>query len=303
MSEYLEYLAFRCLDWIAARLPFRVTGTVGAFLGGMVYDVTGFRKKITLENLQRAFPDGSPSRLHAIARGAYRNYGISIMQMMWAGNQPAERLLPTVRPLNKDIIDHCLARGKGLILLSGHYGAWEFIVTALRLHLGKPVAIIVQHQRNRMIDARVDAKRRRFGNSTIPMGPSVREVLKTLREGKIVAMLGDQSGPKEAVFIDFFGRPAATHRGAAAFSLKTGAPIVMSFLMRQQDGTYEAVFEEVDLTGLAEYTEENVFELTQRHTAILEKYIRLNPDHWLWMHKRWKHTQYFESQAAVGEAT
>jgi KDO2-lipid IV(A) lauroyltransferase len=135
----------------------------------------------------------------------------------------------------------------------------------------------------------------------IPMGISTREVFRTLQEGKVVAMLGDQSGPKESVFINFFGRPAATHRGAAAFSLKAGAPIVMLFLVRQKDGVYETQFEEVDRSGLEEYTEENVNELTRRHTAILEKYIRMHPDHWLWMHKRWKHTAYYESTNLVAE--
>lgn len=302
MTEYLEYLALRCLEGIATRLSFRSASAVGAILGWLVHSATGFRRRITLENLGKAFPDRSAGELRRIARGAYRNYGIAIMHMLWAGGQPPERLLPAVRPINKHIVDDCLARGKGLILLSGHYGAWELLATSLRLHLGRPVAMIVQHQRNEMIDARVDANRRRFGNTTIPMGPSVREALKTLHEGNILLMLGDQSGPKEAVFIDFFGRPAATHRGAAAFSLKTGAPIVMCFLIRKPDETYDGVFEEVDSTGLTD-TEEGVVELTRRHTFLLEKYIRMYPDHWLWMHKRWKHTQHYKSHTAIGEAT
>ena len=115
----------------------------------------------------------------------------------------------------------------------------------------------------------------------------------------MVLMLGDQSGSKASLYVDFFGRPAATHQGPAAFSLKTGTPIVMVFLIRQKDGTSEAVFEEVDRTGLEAYTEENIIELTRRHTAILERYIRQHPDHWLWMHKRWKHTAYYQSHLTV----
>jgi KDO2-lipid IV(A) lauroyltransferase len=129
------------------------------------------------------------------------------------------------------------------------------------------------------------------------MGPSSRKVLAALAEHHVVLMLGDQSGPKEAVFVDFFGRPAATHRGVAAFSLKTGAPIVMGFLVRQKDGTYTMTLEEVDRTGLdSPNNEDNIIELTKRHTAILERWIRNYPDHWLWMHKRWKHTEYFTQQ-------
>jgi KDO2-lipid IV(A) lauroyltransferase len=155
---------------------------------------------------------------------------------------------------------------------------------------------IAQPQRNRYIDAIITANRNRFGSSTVTMHQSVRAVVTLLRQGKIVGMLGDQSGPRESVYIDFFGRPAATHRGAAAFSLKHDAPIVMFFLIRQPDGTYKALFEEVDRSGLSQYTEENIVELTRRHTAVLERYVRTYPDHWLWMHKRWKHTEFFQAQ-------
>jgi KDO2-lipid IV(A) lauroyltransferase len=192
-----------------------------------------------------------------------------------------------------------LAGGKGVIFLSGHFGSWELIVPALRHAFDHPVTAIAQRQRNHRIDALLQVHRFRFGNSTIPMGVSARGVITALQEEKIVMVLGDQSGPKESVFIEFFGRPCATHRGAAAFSLRTGAPLVMGFLVRQRDGTYECSLEEVDRTGIEEYTEEHIVELTRRHTAILEKTISLHPDHWLWMHKRWKHTQFYESQKAL----
>jgi KDO2-lipid IV(A) lauroyltransferase len=196
-----------------------------------------------------------------------------------------------------------LARGKGLILLSGHFGAWEFIVTSMSLRLGRPVVAIAQPQRNRYIDAVITANRNRFGSGTVTMHESVREVMKLLRAGKIVGMLGDQSGSKESLFIEFFGRPAATHRGAAAFSLKCDAPIVMFFFIRQPDGAYRTVYEEVDRHGLTGTSEEKIVELTRRHTAVLERYIRKYPDHWLWMHKRWKHTGYYQSLAgATGRA-
>jgi len=103
------------------------------------------------------------------------------------------------------------------------------------------------------------------------------------------------------VFVDFFGRPSATHRGPAVFSLRNNTPILMIFLVRRSDGTYDALFEEVDRNGLEAYTEQNILELTRRHTALAEKYIRRYPDHWLWMHKRWKHTPYFEAHQQAAD--
>jgi KDO2-lipid IV(A) lauroyltransferase len=303
MIEFIEFVFFLILRQGARLLSFRSAGIIGALLGGSVYRLTGVRKNITFENLAKALPELTEHERETIARGAYRNYGIAIMEMLWAGAASEEAIRKTVRVRNPEVFANLKAQNKGVILLSGHFGSWELLISGLRLQLGVPFTIIVQHQRNTRIDALVDRNRRRFGNVTVPMGPSVREVLKALRESRVVAMLGDQSGPKESVFVEFFGRPAATHRGPAAFSLRTGAPIMLAFLRRQQDGTYEAVCEEVDQSGLSGYSEENIRELTRRHTAALEQQIREFPDHWLWMHKRWKHTDFYEAlerDASVG---
>jgi len=144
----------------------------------------------------------------------------------------------------------------------------------------------------------VDGIRARFGNQVVPMGIGTRNVVKALHEKRIVGLLGDQSGPKESVFVEFFGRPAATHRGVAALALKHRTPIVMLLLLRLPDETYVTLSEEVDFSDLTEYSEENIRELTQRHVFLLERYIRQYPDQWLWMHRRWKHTPYFEMQTA-----
>jgi Kdo2-lipid IVA lauroyltransferase/acyltransferase len=299
--ESIEYHSFAFLNWLARLLSFGMVGRVGRFLGAVGYYLIGYRKSIARDNLAHAFPHLTETERRSIALRAYKSYATVLVEGLWAGGQTKEKLLKACRFMNPEVVQKHLSSPRGLILLSGHFGNWEFLASAFSLRLGQPISIIAQRQRNKRIDATLDAIRTRFGCRMIPMGISTREVFRTLQEGKPVAMLGDQSGPKEAVFINFFGRPAATHRGAAAFSLKSDAPIVMLFFVRQKDGVYEVTFEEVDRTGLDGYTEQNVIELTKRHTAILEKYIRMYPEHWLWMHKRWKHTEYYESTKPVEE--
>ncbi|MEW6510585.1 MAG: lysophospholipid acyltransferase family protein [Bacteroidota bacterium] len=289
VKNIIEYLLFLPTNLLARRLSFRSAGRLGSFLGAGAYYLIGYRKSVTRDNLRHAFPARSEDELERIAVAAYRGYGRTIIEMLWSGGATADDLLPTMTLANKEVPLGALRRGKGLILLSGHFGAWEFVASAMPLRLGEPVVAIAQPQRNTFIDAVITANRNRFGNRTVTMKQSVREVIGLLREGKIVAMLGDQSGPRESIFVDFFGRPAATHRGAAAFSLKNDSPIVMFFFIRQSDGSYRAEYEEVDRSGLNGYTEQNVIELTRRHTAVLERYITQYPDHWLWMHRRWKH--------------
>ncbi len=301
MKERIEYLLFVLLHGIARLVSFNVATKTGAFLGLAVYSLTPIRKGVALDNLRHAFPERTEGELREIARGAFKTYGIAITQMLWAGSASVDELKSKVSIGENTLVERALSRGKGLILLSGHFGCWELLVSSLRLLLGIPFVVIVQTQRNRRINALVDRLRSRFGNRTVPMGPSVRQVMMALREGKVVALLGDQSGPRESVFVDFFGRPAATHRGPAAFSVRNDTPISMVFLVRRSNGTYDALFEEVDRSGLTGSGDENVLELTRRHTRVLEEYIRRYPDHWLWMHKRWKHTAYYEELHAARE--
>ena len=216
MKESLEYFLFLLLNRIAQPLSFGIAGKIGAFLGNATFLFTGLRKRITKSNLANAYPDKSEREIQRIAQGAYRNYGIALMEMLWAGRQSEDSLMKTTKIRNVDVLHDALTRKKGLILLSAHYGSWELIISALRLHVGHPFVIVVQHQRNRKIDKLINSYRCRFDNSTVPLGPSVRELIKALQEGKVVAMLAEQSGPKESIFVDFFGRSAATHRGAAA---------------------------------------------------------------------------------------
>jgi Kdo2-lipid IVA lauroyltransferase/acyltransferase len=295
VKETVEYFLFRAVQRMARLLSYHAAERLGRFLGMQAYWLTASRRRVALENLTHAFPEKSHQEIRAIAHGAFMNYGISLVEMLWSGQAKREELANLVELVNPEVAYRALEKGKGVILLSGHFGSWELLVSSFLIRLGWGASVIVQLQRNKRINAIIDAQRRRFNVTTIPMGPSVREVLKTLQEKGVLFVLGDQSGPKESLFIDFFGRPAATHKGTAAFSLRTGAPIIFVALLRQKDGTHKAVFEEVDRSGLDSYSEENVAELTRRHTAVLERHIRQFPDHWLWMHKRWKHTEYFQS--------
>jgi Kdo2-lipid IVA lauroyltransferase/acyltransferase len=289
MLTTIEYLLFRLIGHLARLMPYGAARRIGHALGLGVLYLTGYRKRVTLDNLTRAFPDASPAWVRKVMHGAYKNYGSAIVEMFWAGGRSAAALKAKVHLRNPEVLHGALQRNAGLILMSAHFGSWEFMLHGLRLHIPARFAAIVQHQSNGRIDAFIDGQRRRFDVETIAMGPSVREVLRALQEKKVVVILGDQSGPRESVFIPFFGRPSATHRGAAAFALSTGAPIVLVLLVRRSDGTHEAVFEEVSANGLSGSREEQVTQLTARHAAVLEKHIRLHPDHWLWMHKRWKH--------------
>jgi KDO2-lipid IV(A) lauroyltransferase len=210
--------------------------------------------------------------------------------VFWFSHLTADKIKQIVSMPDTSVMDARLREGKGLIMLGGHFGNWELIAIAVGLISHHPLTIIVQRQRNRFVDAFMNKNRMLFGNKVVEMERAPREIISTLRNNGVVAILADQSGPQEGLFVNFFGRPASTHRGPAVFSVRTGAPIIMAFIIRGADGFYRVEFEEVDTRNVSGTDDEKVEQITARHVAMLEKYASRYPDHWLWMHKRWKHS-------------
>jgi KDO2-lipid IV(A) lauroyltransferase len=225
-----------------------------------------------------------------------------MMEFLWFPNFNDRKLARSIRLRNPELIAGNNSTGKGLIMLGGHFGNWELIAFGTGRLAGISFSIIVQEQSNRLIDEAINRHRTLLGNRVVPMGMSIREILRTLQQGGAIAIAPDQSGPQEGPFVEFFGRMVATHQGPAAFVLRSGAPLLYGFIIRQKDRTYEVVYEKVETADLTSGTPENIVELTQRHTLLLEKYIRMYPDHWLWMHRRWKHTLESARRAAEAKA-
>ncbi|MBI3585651.1 MAG: lysophospholipid acyltransferase family protein [Ignavibacteriales bacterium] len=289
IGHIVEYIVFQVVAGIVRILPFRFVQWQGGFLGEITYSVFGFRRGVTLDNLRHAFPEKSKEELDHIARGVFKNIGITLFELLYFPRLTLERIREVVHFKNPEMIQSLYKRGRGIIFLSAHFGSWELLAQGTPACLGLPSLNIAKPQSNPYVDRVVHQWRTSFGNTIIPMDLSIREILKTLGNGGAVGMIADQTAAKENIWIEFFGRKVPTHQGPAVFSLKTGAPLIMLFSVRQPNGSYMIYSEEVPASDLNGYTEENVVELTKRHVKITEKYIRQYPDHWMWTHKRWKH--------------
>jgi KDO2-lipid IV(A) lauroyltransferase len=222
-------------------------------------------------------------------RGAFRNVGIALFEFVYFPRLNSAAINELVQIGNSELVERVFARGQGIILLTAHFGNWELLAQSVPARTGIPVRVIVKQQANERVNKRINEWRTMLGNIAVPMEVSVRELLKALREKKAVGMVGDQSAAVQSDAVPFFGREVPTFEGPAMFSLKTRAPLLVGFAVRQPNGSYEAEFHEVPSNDLTTYTPENVLELTKRHVAITEAVIRAHPDQWLWMHKRWKH--------------
>jgi KDO2-lipid IV(A) lauroyltransferase len=176
-------------------------------------------------------------------------------------------------------------------VLSGHITSWELIAMSVGLLSGHSLQIIIKKQHNPYVDRMMNALRTKFNNTVVDMDRAPREIIKRLREGGTVAMLADQSGPEEGLFVNYFGRPTSTHVGPAVFAMRTGAPMMMVYAVRHENGLFDVWFEEVPTDDLQGSDDDKVRTITERHVQLLESFVRRHPDQWLWMHKRWKHTE------------
>ncbi|MBN2031469.1 lysophospholipid acyltransferase family protein [bacterium] len=256
-------------------------------LGFFVFSVLRIRRLVVMDNLKQAFPEKSQKELLGIARRTYQNFAKMIFEYMRFPIMKREDVLSLFSVKGIEHIDWALKQGKGGVLIAGHYGNWE-LMGAYLAQLGYPTYFLVGEQHNKLVDHMMNHYRIIMGIRIIHMGVAVRGVIKALRHNEFVALLSDQNGGPEGVFVDFFGRPASTPQGPAIFALKTGAPVLFSYPVRFPHGKQRIYCECLHFDHLHGVSPENVHEVTQAYTRLLEKAIRAHPDHWFWMHRRWK---------------
>ncbi|MBR9976659.1 MAG: lysophospholipid acyltransferase family protein [Bacteroidetes bacterium] len=289
LKSTLEYMLFAGIAGLLRLLPLRGVRLFARWTATLVWYCVPVRKALTLMQLRSAFPDREDKEIRAIARGSYHNLITTIFELMWTPRLDDEMLARIITVRNPEVIERTMRRGSGAVFMSGHFGNWEWMSIGAARLLSVQMTVIVHSIHNRAVDDLVEAWRGHFGNRIVPMGVSIREIILALRNRGAVALLADQSGPSGSLYVPFFGRPAATYEGPATFALRMGAPVIMVFSLRREDGNYEIHAEEIPTHDLKGCSEENVRELTRRHVRVLERIIREHPSHWLWQHKRWKH--------------
>jgi KDO2-lipid IV(A) lauroyltransferase len=288
MKQKIEYFLARLFIRLFRILPFRVAVEGGALLGRLFYLIDRRHRSITLENLKGAFgKEKSERERERIAVRAFENLGRSIVEFAWIQGRPAAELMGRTTFEGIDHVEAALHEKKGVVLLSAHFGNWEWMGAALSL-LGTPIHVVARPLDNPELNHMVNAWRGRYGNRVLNKRTSAAELMRLLRAGEVVGILLDQNTTaSEAVFVDYFGRPAATHKGLAILSLRTGAAILPSFIIREGDRHRVVIEKPLDIVRTGNL-ERDLTEATALFTRTIESTVRRYPDHWLWVHRRWK---------------
>jgi KDO2-lipid IV(A) lauroyltransferase len=279
----------------APEMPALLLGEGLGWVAGVIFRI---RWRTVNEHLRLAFPERDPPWRRRIARASFRHLGRESVATFRLGRMGQEEVRERTEVIGFDAVREASARGKGLIIITGHIGNWE-IGGASMAARGVPMDVVAQRQRNPLFDADLTSNRNRLGMEVIYRGEAPKKVLRSLRNGRAVGVVGDQNVRRGGVFVKFFGRPASTARGTARpastakgtalFALRTGAPVVVG-MVRRKPGfpqRYWVTLEPVEFTPTGDIEEDTLL-LTEIHTRCLEEKVREAPEQYFWQHKRWK---------------
>ena len=287
MKHRFEYAVVKAI-FVAVRLmPDPLVRAAGTLLGRAVYTFDRSRRTIAHRNLASAFPGRAERERKAIARAAFAHFGRLLVELMKFSTLSDEMMLARVEFDGKDRARLAYAQGRGVLFFTGHFGFWELhaLVHALAL---EPFSVIARPLDNPYLNTLLERIRQRTGNPVIYRQGMIRQVMRTLQAGHGIAVLIDQHiQARDAVYVDFFERPAATTSAIAALALRTGAPVVPCFALPLGPGRYRMIYEHPIEPPRAD-SADAVHEFTQRCTDVLEMYVRRHPELWLWMHRRWR---------------
>jgi KDO2-lipid IV(A) lauroyltransferase len=239
------------------------------------------------DNIKTAFGEKFKKReIENIARGHLQNLVKSLIEFIRFPLLNAQNIEEKVEVKGLENFEGALSKGKGIILLTAHFGNWELLGATLSLK-GYPLNALAQKQSNSLIENLFTELRQSKGTKVLSRWDNLRVILKLLKENEIIVILADQHGEFKNVFAQFFGKRVSVPGGPAGFALKSGAEIIPAFIVRQQNDRHQIVIEkplEVVRTG---DKRRDLEENSQKVINVIEKYIRKFPDHWLWSYNRW----------------
>jgi Kdo2-lipid IVA lauroyltransferase/acyltransferase len=287
IQHRIEYLGVRAVVAVVRVLPMRLVLAAGTLLGRAFYAFDAPHRRLAIGNLVASFPFRSTRECRVIARGMFSHFGRLLMVLLKFSTMTRDRMLARVEFEGEERVLAAHNHGKGVLLFTGHFGFWEInaLVHALAMH---PMAVLARPLDNPLLHELLESVRRSTGNTVIYRRGALRRVLRALADNQAVAILIDQHiQTSDAIYVDFFDRPAATTSALAAIALRTGAPVVPVFALPLPGGRFRMVYEHPVNPPRGE-DPDAVRELTQRCTDVLEMYVRRYPELWLWMHRRWR---------------
>jgi KDO2-lipid IV(A) lauroyltransferase len=288
MLEFLGWFALRFFAVLIQRLPLSFALRIGEGLGLLAYGVIPKRRRIALDNLKHAFPDKPHSELKHIIRELGKNLGRNIIEFLRLPLMKPADINRYIEFIGLDNLDRAISEGKGVFILTAHFGNWDLLAAAM-VFKGYPTNLVTKFLRSELLNTLWLDYRRRVKVNIMYREGSLREIVRHLKNNELMGFVLDQNTKREeGVLVNFFGRPAYTIPSLATLSHRLEVPVVPGFIIRKKGPYHKVVFEPAVTFQKRETLDESIVYNTQVYTDVIERYIRQYPDHWIWMHRRWK---------------
>jgi Kdo2-lipid IVA lauroyltransferase/acyltransferase len=289
VRTYSEFAVAWLLLKSIGLLPRPLALRIGIMVGQLAHLVLPHLRRHAERNLRIALPEADERERGRIKRGTFRNLGRLLGEISQFPRFNRANIQSVVVYEGLENYLGAVAQGRGVILLTGHIGAWELSVYAHSIY-GHPMSFLARRVDNPLVERLAESQRARFGNRSIDKKNSVREVLKTLKSGGVVGILADLNASREeGVFCDFFGAPACTTAGVATLALRTGAVVLPGYIVWDEAARIHRLHFEPPIETINTGNQKDDVQINTAHyTAALEAIIRRHPDQWLWIHRRWR---------------
>lgn len=285
LRRLAAFLVVKLLVGIAAVAPQRLGRWFFGGLGRLAYLTFRGPRRAALVNLRLIYGGRlAEAEIRGIAARVFVNLGKFAYDVVSLDRLGPDALKRSVRALGLERLDGALAKGRGVIVLTGHVGNWELLATYL-CRSGYPLSVLAARLKDSRLDDLVAGLRRRGGTAVLERSRGLKEAIGCLRRGEILGVLIDQDTAVSSVVVDFLGLPAKTAVGPVRLSAMTGAAIVPMAMMMTADGCYSLeIGNEVEIGGTGDSLKEDV----ERCSKAVEGFILAEPSQWVWMHRRWK---------------
>lgn len=288
MKHLIEYVFIFLLSFFAKLFPWRFLQITGRLLGYFFYYILPVRKKVCIKNLSIAFKNTKSNReIEKISKRVYINIGQTLMEMLAFDKINKNNFNKFLTINHPEYLYKIRDEKKGALLITAHFGNWELMGCSFGL-MDLPVDFITGTLKNPYIDKMLNNARRAKLVGIIPVKDGIKSIMTSLRKGRLVAILPDQDPGKTSIPLRFLGQPAYAPRGPAVFARKFNSPILLGFMIRDKNGHLNVNLVEPLYFKKTDNEEYDLARITYSYYSILEKFIMDYPDHWLWLHKRWK---------------
>ncbi|MFH0887831.1 MAG: lysophospholipid acyltransferase family protein [Planctomycetota bacterium] len=288
LGEFIEYYLLRIITSFLLALPLDYSLKVARLLGETFNAFSIKFRKRGYQHLKMAYPSKTPDEIRHILKGVFEHFGMILVEIL---SFPRK-----IRLYNYDkyleikgieLIDEGLKKGNGVILISAHFGNWELCGYMMSM-MGYQLISVARFMPNPLVDSLLNYSRRYQGQKIIYKENALKDMMKTLKDNKILGMIVDQDARSSGIFVDFMGMKSSTIPSPALLHLRFNSPIILFTCCRSKANKfcYTLSFERCILPEIK--SETAVQQITQSYTSQIENAIHKHPEQWMWLHRRWK---------------